>query len=97
MAVCWDEINKKFEIRCIRPEESDAAVAVEHACFPPNEACSREHMMERIAAAPELFLVAIDRKTGGTAAIRTDFPRRKKSFGTNSLRISHSMIRKAGM
>ena len=82
MAVCWDEINKKFEIRCIRPEESDAAVAVEHACFPPNEACSREHMMERIAAAPELFLVAIDRKT---------------SFGTNSLRISHSMIRKAGM
>lgn len=38
MAVCLDEINKKFEIRCIRPEESDAAVAVEHACFPPNEA-----------------------------------------------------------
>lgn len=65
MAVCWDEINKKFEIRCIRPEESDAAVAVEHACFPPNEACSREHMMERIAAAPELvWLRLIGRQVG---------------------------------
>ena len=80
MAVCWDEINKKFEIRCIRPEESDAAVAVEHACFPPNEACSKRHMMERIAAAPELFLVAIDRKTGEMAAILNGLSTKEEKF-----------------
>lgn len=80
MAVCWDEINKKFEIRCVRPEESDVAVAVEHACFPPNEACSREHMMERIAAAPELFLVAIDRKAGEMAAILNGLSTKEEKF-----------------
>lgn len=58
---------EKFEFRTIKQEEADQAVAIEHACFPPNEACSEKHMKERIVAAPELFLTAIDKNTGKIA------------------------------
>ena len=61
------EIMEQFEFRNIRPEEADQAVAIEQICFPPHEACSEEHMKERIAAAPDLFLVAADRATGRLA------------------------------
>ena len=61
------EILEKFEFRNIRQEEADQAVVVEHICFPPHEACSEKHMKERIVKAPELFLVAIDKKTGKIA------------------------------
>ncbi len=58
---------KKFEFRNIRQEEAEQAVAIEQTCFPPNEACSEKSMKERIAAAPELFLVAVDKETGRIA------------------------------
>jgi ribosomal protein S18 acetylase RimI-like enzyme len=58
---------EKYEFRSIRPEEADQAAAIEQICFPPNEACSQQHMKERIAKAPELFLVAVDRSTGRLA------------------------------
>lgn len=61
------EICARFEFRDIRPEEAERAVAIEQVCFPPNEACSRQMMLERIAKAPELFLVAIERETGRMA------------------------------
>ncbi|MBR1693174.1 MAG: GNAT family N-acetyltransferase [Lachnospiraceae bacterium] len=61
------ELYEAFEFRTIRPEETDEAAEIEQICFPPNEACSREHMKERVAAASDLFLVAIDRKTGKMA------------------------------
>jgi ribosomal protein S18 acetylase RimI-like enzyme len=54
----------KYEFRSIRPEEADEAAEIEQICFPPNEACSKQHMKERIAKAPELFLVAVDKSTG---------------------------------
>jgi ribosomal protein S18 acetylase RimI-like enzyme len=57
----------KYEFRSIRPEEADEAATIEQICFPPNEACSEQHMKERIAKAPELFLVAVDRSTGKLA------------------------------
>ena len=53
------KLAERFEFRSILPEETDQAVTIEHICFPPNEACSHKAMTERIAAAPELFLVAI--------------------------------------
>ncbi len=56
-----------FKFGHIQPEESEQAIALEQACFPPNEACSPQHMRERIEAAPELFLVARDRRTGRIA------------------------------
>lgn len=62
-----DTMNKKFEFRNILPEEVDQAVQIEQICFPPNEACSETMMRERVTKAPELFLVAVDRKTGKIA------------------------------
>jgi ribosomal protein S18 acetylase RimI-like enzyme len=61
------DILEKYEFRSIRPEEADEAAVIEQTCFPPNEACSERHMKERIAKAPELFLVAVERSTGKLA------------------------------
>ncbi len=64
-----DSLTERFEFRSIRAEEADQAVAIEQICFPPNEACSERHMKERIAKAPDLFLVAVDRETGRLAGL----------------------------
>lgn len=53
--------------RNIRPEETEQAIEIEQICFPPNEACSPKSMRERVLAAPELFLVAVDEQTGRIA------------------------------
>lgn len=54
---------ERFEFRNIYLEEADQAATIERICFPPNEACSKKHMIERVKAAPELFLVAVDKRT----------------------------------
>lgn len=61
------DILERFEFRNIQLGEAEQAVAIEQICFPSNEACSEKHIKERIANAPELFLVAVDRKTGKLA------------------------------
>ena len=61
------ELTERFEFREILPEEDDQAALIEEICFPPNEACSEKMMKERVAKAPELFLVAVDRETGKIA------------------------------
>ena len=80
-------INTRFEFRNIHPEETSQAIAIEKICFPPHEACSRKAMEERIQAAPELFLVAIDRETGRIAGflngIATDETRFRDGFFTD--------------
>jgi ribosomal protein S18 acetylase RimI-like enzyme len=77
-------LEERFEFRSIRPEEADEAAIIEQICFPPNEACSEKHMKERIAAAPELFLVAVDKKTGKIAGflngLSTDEQRFRDEF-----------------
>ena len=60
-------LTEKYEFRSIKPGEEDRAVFIEHICFPPHEACSEKHMKERIEAAPELFLVAVEKETGKIA------------------------------
>ena len=55
---------KQYDIRTIRQEEAEEAAEIERICFPPNEACSRQHMIERVNAASDLFLVAVDRTNG---------------------------------
>lgn len=60
-------LTDRFEFRSIRPDEAEQAVTIEQICFPPNEACSEKHMKDRIAKAPELFLVAVDKETGKLA------------------------------
>lgn len=57
----------QFIFRPIRPEEGETAAEIEAICFPPNEACTKERMLRRVAEMPELFLVAIHRETGKMA------------------------------
>ena len=57
----------QFIFRDILWEEADEAVRMEQICFPPHEACSEKHMKERIAKAPEMFLVAIHKESGEMA------------------------------
>jgi len=61
------DLTERFEFRSIHEDEADQAAAIEQVCFPSNEACSEKNMKERIARAPELFLVAIDKETGKIA------------------------------
>lgn len=82
------DILEKYEFRSIRPEETEQAAAIEQICFPPNEACSKRHMRERIAKAPELFLVAADMKNGKLAGflngLSTDEVFFRDEFFTNA-------------
>lgn len=61
------DLHERFEFRNIRQEEALQAAEIEHICFPPNEACSEKMMIERVAKAPEYFLVACDREKGKIA------------------------------
>ena len=60
-------IHEKYEFRNIRQDEIEQAAEIESICFPPNEACTYEHMESRIKNATDLFLVAVDRETGKIA------------------------------
>lgn len=73
-------LHDRFEFRTIRPKEAEEAVVIENICFPPNEACSRENMIARIAVAADLFLVAIDRKTGEIAGFLNGIATDEYSF-----------------
>lgn len=74
------EVCEKFEFRDIRPEEGEQAAEIERICFPPNEACSREMMLKRVAKAPELFLVATDRQTGKIAGFLNGLSTAENTF-----------------
>lgn len=79
---------EKFEFRTIRQDEIEQAAAIEQICFPPNEACSKQHIIERIGVAQELFLVVADKRTGKLAGflngIATDEPRFRDEFFTDA-------------
>lgn len=59
-----EDRNNRFDFRNILPEEAGQAAEIERICFPPNEACSEAMMRQRVAAVPDLFLVAVDRESG---------------------------------
>lgn len=73
-------LYERFEFRSIRPEEADEAADIEAACFPPNEACSREDMLARIKAAGDLFLVAVDKESGKLAGFLNGISTNEHSF-----------------
>jgi ribosomal protein S18 acetylase RimI-like enzyme len=75
-----EKIYEKFEFRTIRSEEALQAAEIEEICFPPNEACSKEMMFKRVAKAPELFLVAIDKQTGKIAGFLNGLSTDEDSF-----------------
>lgn len=82
------DMLERFEFRNIKQCEAEQAVAVEQICFPPNEACSERNMRDRIAAAQDLFLVAVDKETGKIAGfingIATDECRFRDEFFTDA-------------
>ena len=61
------ELLEKYEFRSIHKDEVDQAIRIEHVCFSPSDACSAKDISDRIEAASELFLVAVDRDTGKIA------------------------------
>lgn len=73
-------ILENFEFRNIKPEEAEQAAVIEQICFPPNEACSKRHMKERIAKAPELFLVAVDKEKCRLAGFLNGLSTNEESF-----------------
>ena len=75
-----ESLYERFEFRSIRQEEAEEAAAVEAVCFPPNEACTREHMTARINVAGDRFLVAIDRDTGRIAGFLNGIATNEQSF-----------------
>ena len=81
-------IMEKFEFRNIKQEETEQAIVIEQVCFPPNEACSEQNMKDRISMVPELFLVAVDKKTGQIAGflngLATDEPAFRDAFFTDA-------------
>ncbi|MCD8020330.1 MAG: GNAT family N-acetyltransferase [Clostridiales bacterium] len=82
------DFKKRFRFRYINHDEAEQAADIEQICFPPHEACSREDMMKRIAAAPELFLVVVDEQTGKLAGflngLATDEERFRDEFFTDA-------------
>ena len=61
------DLQERFEFRNVEPDEAEQTVEIEGICFPPNEACKPDMMRQRVAKAPELFLVAVDKETGKLA------------------------------
>lgn len=60
-------ISERYEFRNIKQNEAEEAAEIERICFPPNEACSKKHMKDRVAGIADLFLVAIDKENGKMA------------------------------
>lgn len=54
----------EYELRNIGPEEAAEAARIEAICFPPSEACTLAIMKERVTAAGDCFLVAVEQKSG---------------------------------
>lgn len=78
--------KERFLFRDIRIEEYEEAALIESICFPPNEACTPEHIRDRVKVASDLFLVAEDKETGRIAGflngIATDEERFRDAFFT---------------
>lgn len=74
------QLHDRFVFRSILPEEAGQAAAIEAICFPPNEACTEARMRERVAVAPDLFLVAVDRETGKLAGFLNGLSTNERTF-----------------
>ena len=81
-------LKEKYEFRDIVPEEIAQTAEIERICFPPNEACSKKHMKDRVAGIADLFLVAIDKENGKMAGflngLATDDEILKDEFFTDA-------------
>ncbi|MBO4344066.1 MAG: GNAT family N-acetyltransferase [Clostridia bacterium] len=71
---------RQFEFRAVKQDEANEAFEIEKICFPPNEACSKEHMSARIAAASDLFLIALDSEQGRIAGFLNGIATNEEKF-----------------
>ncbi len=83
-----NELDQKYEFRYLHTDEVEQVVEIELICFPPHEACSPKMMRERMAAAPDFCLVAVDRETGKIAGflngLATDEDKFRDEFFTDA-------------
>lgn len=77
-----------YIFRNIKLEEIEQVVEIEQICFPPHEACSRKNMVDRVQAACDYFLVALDPETnkivGFLNGIATNETRFQDEFFTDA-------------
>lgn len=74
------DLYERFEFRMIKKEEADEVASIEQICFPPNEACSYEHMHQRVEAAADIFMVAVDRENEKIAGFVNGIATDEKDF-----------------
>ena len=73
-------IDDRYEFRDIRQGEAQRAAQIEQIVFPPNEAEAPEDMIRQIRMAPDLFLVAADRKSGELAGFLNGMATDEEAF-----------------
>ena len=90
-------ISERYEFRNIKQNEAEEAAEIERICFPPNEACSKKHMKDRVAGIADLFLVAIDKENGKMAGflngLATDDEILKDEFFTDWMYCRNTAVR----
>ena len=69
-----------FEFRTIYAKEAEQTAGIEQICFPPTEACTREMMLKRVAAVPDMFWVAVDQSTGRIAGFINGLATKEEVF-----------------
>lgn len=74
------KISDRFEFRDVKANEAEKVAEIENICFPPNEACSKKDMFERVEYASELFLVAVDKETGTIAGFLNGLATDEEAF-----------------
>lgn len=75
-----EALHKAFDFRDVKLSEGEEVAEIETLVFPPNEACSREMMLARVAGSPDLFLVAADRESGVIAGFLNGIATKEKAF-----------------
>lgn len=75
-----EALKARFDFRDIKPSEGEEAAEIEALVFPPNEACSHDMMLARVQGSPDLFLVAVDRKTGTIAGFLNGIATKETAF-----------------
>ncbi|MBQ0000796.1 MAG: GNAT family N-acetyltransferase [Clostridiales bacterium] len=55
--------KEHYALRSILPDDAERAAYIEAECFPPSEACTLSIMKERVVAASDCFIAAVDRST----------------------------------
>lgn len=75
-----ESLHQRFDFRDVAPDEGEEVAEIEALVFPPNEACSRKMMLERVNRCPDLFLVAVDKETGVIAGFLNGIATKEHPF-----------------